>query len=242
MTDFNQVFTITKNLSILFVEDDKAFREETSDILETLFSTIDIAVDGREALDKYTTFYKNNNKYYDLIISDIRMPFLDGVNLTKEIYKLNKTQPIIIVSAHNESEYLLDLINMGIEQFLTKPLNIDNFLDVIYNCTKKINTNSNSGQNTTLINISNNFTWDINKDILLYKKEIITLSHKEILLLKLFIKNKSKVSIYDEIFNTLWEDDYASAQSLKPIVSRLRKKLSENSIESISKLGYRLIF
>ena len=96
--------TIIDTISILFVEDDKGISKKMEILLYEIFSKIEIAFDGNEALEKYCNFYKANNEYPDLIITDIRMPNMDGIELIKHIYKENANQKIIVLSAHNESE------------------------------------------------------------------------------------------------------------------------------------------
>jgi len=244
MIDFNSVFSITKNFSILYVEDDKNFREETCDILYTLFGNVDIAVDGEEALADYQSYYEKHQKYYDMVISDISMPKMDGVELSKEIYKLNKKQLIIIISAHGESQYLLELINIGIEQFLTKPLDINNILTIFYNASQKILESNEEKVDTNIVDLNEEFYWH-KKDSLLYCKDsLVKLSKKEILLMILLIKNRDRITTFEEIFNALWEDESyrVTASTLKPIIFNLRKKLPTQKIQSVSKVGYRLNF
>lgn len=244
MIDFNAVFNITKNFTILYVEDDKNFREETCDILYTLFGNVDVALDGEQALISYQSYYKENSKYYDMVISDISMPNMNGVELAKEIYKLNRKQLIIIISAHGESHYLLDLVNIGIEQFLSKPLDINNILNIFYTASQKIVESSPLEIETKMVSLNDGFYWN-KEDSLLYKNDnLVKLSKKEILLMKLLVKNKDRITTFEEIFNNLWEEEAyrVSASTLKPIIFNLRKKLPEQKVQSVSKVGYRLNF
>ena len=121
----------TKNLNILFVEDDTDFRKEFSELLLDIFPKVTSAVDGLHALNKYKEFHETTNSYYDLIISDIKMPNLDGVELIDSIYKIKEDQLVIILSARNEFNYLLPLVNLGIHQFFTKPIDFSSFLEDI---------------------------------------------------------------------------------------------------------------
>lgn len=244
MVDYNEVLSLTKGLKVLFVEDDKNFRKETSDVLKNLFYKLDISVDGRDALEKYTLYHEKNGLFYDIVITDIKMPNMDGIELTKELYKLNPNQPVVIVSTYNEVKYLMDLINIGVDQFIVKPLEFDNVLEVIYSISKNISHQTPNIKEEIIIELNNSYYWDMDKMLLFYNDDIVNLTLRELLLMKLFIKNKNKVSSYDEIFNIIWEDNIylASVQSLKPIVSRLRKKIPFQKIESVSGLGYRLLF
>lgn len=244
--NFEKVFKNTNQLSILFIEDNQKFRQETTEIFNQIFKKVDIASNGEDALIQYNKFFQENNHHYDLIISDICMPIIDGVALTKQIYNINPEQIVIILSAHTESKYLLEFVNLGVEHFLLKPIDYEHMLKVFYNTSIKILTkNDNSQTDSKIIQLGQNYYWD-NKNNNLFHKDhtLIKLTHKELLLMELFIKNGRKITAVEEIFNLLWEDntEMANKENLKPIISRLRKKITLLPIESIYNLGYRLIF
>ncbi len=240
MTDYNIVYETTKDLNVLFVEDDKNLREETTDVLNNLFKSLDTSVDGKEGLIQYNKFFNEHKKFYDIVVADINMPHLNGIELTKEIYKLNSEQPIVIVSAHNEPRYLLELINIGIKQFLTKPLEYDNILEVFHTIANDIVPIEE--EESSIVSLGENLIWDKDQNLLIENDVEIELTNRELLLMKLFIKNNNRVSTYEEIFSLLWEEEFtiSSPQLLKPVISRLKKKVPSLIINSISKLGYRL--
>ncbi len=121
-----------KDLTVLYVEDSDIVRESTLCMLEEFFSNIHWAKEGEEGLHKYEKFYRENNHYYDLIITDINMPKMNGIEMSRSILRLNEEQTILVVSAHNESDYLLRLINMGISHFILKPIEISQFQKMIF--------------------------------------------------------------------------------------------------------------
>ncbi len=110
---------LTNKLNVLYVEDEKESREQISDIFKLLFHSLDTAFDGEDALEKY------NIKPYDIVITDINMPRMNGIELTKRIKIQNPAQNIIIISAHNDSDYLLQAINLGIDNFIIKPVQME---------------------------------------------------------------------------------------------------------------------
>jgi CheY-like chemotaxis protein len=106
-------------LSILYVEDDLVLQEATKLLFEVIFKTVYVASDGEEGLQLYKEFEP------DIVISDILMPKMSGIDMSQKVREINEEQPIIVVSAYNEVEYLMELIEIGIDQFLMKPLKED---------------------------------------------------------------------------------------------------------------------
>jgi len=123
----------TKNLTLLYVEDDKNTREEFGEILNVLFNNVVVAIDGLDGLEKF----KSND--IDLIITDINMPKMNGVKMTEQIMLLDKEANIIILSAHNESKYLIDTIKLKVAAFLLKPLSTQQFTTTLFEVVKEIN-------------------------------------------------------------------------------------------------------
>lgn len=243
MVDYNKVFDLTKNLTVLYFEDDISFQKETTKIFEELFFKVDVVSNGIEGLNKYKEYYQKENKAYDLLITDLNMPHMNGIELVKEIYIIKKEQPIIVISAHDESKYLFELINIGIEQFLIKPLDFDILLKVFYDVSYKIVEGSNYKETVKFVPLKNKYSWDIEKFILLKEEKVIKLTKKETLFLALLIKNKDKISTNQEIINYIYEEPHlVSHDSLKTLISRLRKKIPNQTIDSIYSFGYRLIF
>jgi DNA-binding response OmpR family regulator len=117
MSILNELNHFAKNYSILIVEDQKELNNELVEICQLFFRQVDSAINGKEALLKF----KNNLGKYDIVLSDITMPEMDGIDLSREIKRLNRTQNIIILSAHNKKEHLIELIDIGISQFISKP-------------------------------------------------------------------------------------------------------------------------
>ncbi len=136
--DFQKVYQYTKKLNVLYVEDDEKLLEETKDILEDFFASVDTAVNGKDGLIKYQEYKEKNFTYYDLIITDINMPIMDGMGLIKEIKTINEEQNIIVISAYNESSRLIDLIHEGITNFVMKPLSPPQLMEMLYKTAKII--------------------------------------------------------------------------------------------------------
>lgn len=252
MTDnlnFVTVYKETSTLNILFVEDDVNFQKETLEVFSQLFKNVSVANNGKEALDIYNQHYDTTNTYFDLVISDINMPLLNGVELTKELYKINQDQLIIILSAHNESEYLIELINLGIKQFLMKPLEIEKLLALFFNTAKEINdtkqlNSSNNLEQNSILSLSDDYKWDKESKTLSKNGTFIKLTNYETSILQHLIENSPRIIASEEILNCVWKDKQFDVHEnvVKSTIHRIRQKTPGLFLENISKLGYRLIF
>ncbi len=113
---------ISSGISLLVAEDENDVQKYLVKFLSRFFDNIDTAENGAEALEKY------KNKKYDIVITDIKMPKMDGLSLISEIREIDKNQPIIVLSAHNDSDILIELLNDGVSGFILKPIAMNKVL------------------------------------------------------------------------------------------------------------------
>ena len=232
--NFKTLEKLSKNFSILYVEDDDVLRDRTKVVFDNLFQQVDTAFDGLNGFKKYQSYYEHHLKYYDIVITDIQMPNLNGIELTKKILLTNKEQKVIVVSAYDDKKYLLDLIHIGVEAFIEKPISSTNVTNVLYDVCKSLNNNK-------LIELQNNYTYDLSASTLFLKNIKVTLSDNESKLLKLLMENNNQAFNCIEIFNYLYfnePDKDFSQDSIKSLVKRLRKKVPENFITNTQQVGY----
>jgi PAS domain S-box-containing protein len=121
----NQLSLLSKGMCILYVEDEVLIRENTKLLLETIFPCVETASNGMEGLTLY------QRKQYDIVLTDILMPEMNGVTMVKKIKEINPNQSIIITSACEESNYMLELINLGVAQFLLKPIQTEHMIKIV---------------------------------------------------------------------------------------------------------------
>lgn len=131
---FDEVYAYTQDLSVLYVEDEEDVRRTIIRLLGNYYRTIDVAKDGREGLE----YYKDSlqTKPYDIVLSDINMPHLNGLEMLKEIRALKDDQTVVFLSAHHEKAYIADARKMGVDYFMHKPINLDEFTKVLYDSAK----------------------------------------------------------------------------------------------------------
>lgn len=138
MAGAKELLSYSKELRILYVEDDDKLREDTLRLLSTFFGRVSVAINGKEALELY------DSNTFDMVISDYTMPEMDGLELTRKIKEINGEQIVIILSAHDEPQYVEDLREAGINDFIFKPLNIQQFIDTMYSNCKAIHDKKNT--------------------------------------------------------------------------------------------------
>lgn len=132
MSKINQLSPFTRTLRLLFVEDEQLVREQLSELLQYFFYDVTTAVNGKDGLEKF------QNESFDLIITDITMPQMDGIEMVQEIRKTNEHIPIIFISQHNESNILLECINLYIDGYVLKPINYEDLLNAIDKALVKV--------------------------------------------------------------------------------------------------------
>lgn len=245
MTDYTKLYELTKDLTVLLAEDFEPLRDEMKSVLRDFFKTVDSASDGREALQIYLDAYRTeeNASGYDLVISDIRMPIMDGIELTKAIYKQNEHQPIIILSAHTETEYLLELINIGVAQFVTKPLQHSTLLEALNDvCGKLKKMPVESPEiDTGYIPLDTMHLWDKQKHQLKKSEHVIDLPPQEHQMLRLLCEQDEAVCTNQDIIDHFHQWGMTiEEENIRKIIFKLRKKLPENVVKSIYGLGYKL--
>ncbi len=240
MFDPMMLYNESKHLSILMVEDHASLRTRIVEILSDFFDKVDEAENGVDALEKYSAYKQIHGKYYDLIISDIQMPQMNGIDLTAELYSINEEQPIVILSAHQDAQYLLALINFGVAQFITKPIEQDQMLQTLHNVCKKINKTPPPTQ-AGLIAIADDCIWNSNTKTLKNNCKEITLTKHEIYFMEILSMNIDKVCSTDDILNYFFLNNVdINAENIRSSITRLRKKLPKESITSVYGLGYKL--
>lgn len=243
MMNSQELVENAKNLKLLFAEDHEELREATGEILNTFFQEVDSVANGEEAIELYT---KRVPSYYDIVLTDIKMPKLNGVLLTEAIYNIDPKQTIIVLSAHDESDYLLPLINLGIERFVKKPIDYQELMEVLTNAAKKINLHDNNSteENTSssFIHLNDTCKYDKVKKLLYIDGKTIYLTKYEIIFFALLTQNLGKIYSNEDIvayYESLGE--IIDPQNIRKLVSKLRKKVPADLIESIYGVGYRLV-
>ncbi|MCX6074524.1 MAG: response regulator [Campylobacterales bacterium] len=127
-----QLSEYAKGMSVLYVEDEILIRTNTALLLESIFTNVITAPNGREGL----TLFEENT--FDIVITDILMPEMNGVVMIRKMKEINASQHFIVTSACEDSSSLLDLINLGVAQFLLKPIQSEQIIRILLEVVKNI--------------------------------------------------------------------------------------------------------
>jgi len=218
-----------KTLTILYAEDEEGIRRKITDSLKYYVKDVIEAKDGEEALKLYS------EKKPDIIFTDIMMPHKNGVEFVKAVREKDKLTPIVIITAHTEKEYLLSVVDMHLEHYLVKPINLKNLKETLKKCLDVISKNRSIASE-----LFDGYSYDFDNKILSYQGKEIKLSKKEIDFFELLFLNRHRVVTYSEIENYVWKDEVMSEDALKSLVRNLRHKLPKEHIVNLSGVGYRL--
>jgi len=129
------LLSISKDIRILYVEDNTDARESMLLMLSNFFSDIVISVNGEDGLEQF------NNSTFDLILTDINMPKMNGIEMIKAIRKISKNIPIIILSAADEIKTISKTKKSSIDGLLTKPIDTSQLIDMLLTQINQINQN-----------------------------------------------------------------------------------------------------
>lgn len=236
-TQIAQLRKYTKSMTILLAEDYLVLQNSLQKIFSFLFLEVAVASDGVEALELYKR-KMSDKKSYDILLSDIAMPNMNGVNLTKNVKALNPEQIVIIFSAHQDSNYLLDLINLDVRRFILKPISLKSLLDELIFACRAIYDEKNL---SNIIMLDNHISYYKNERKLFIDDSQVRLSNIEELILELFIRNINQSVSNDEIVNYLYLNAIdMEAENVRKTLYKLRKKLPETLIQNIHAIGYKL--
>lgn len=132
MESLNYLENSARDITILYVDDEHELLEETKQLLKKLFNVVDTAHNGQEGLELY------QSKQHDLVITDIKMPVMDGVDMIRGIQKIKSDQLIIVTSAYDFSDHLHPFLEHDVTTYLSKPFVLKDLLDALASLTRKI--------------------------------------------------------------------------------------------------------
>ena len=225
--------------SILLVEDEENLHEALKLNLELEGYEISSAYDGAAALKAF------NAEYFDLIILDVMLPEMDGINVTETIRLKNNEIPILILSAKNSSADRVLGLKKGADDYLTKPFNLEELLlriNKLIEKNKKIQDKETVGDTYSFGKNAIDFKA---QEAITFNEQKIQLSKKEVMLLKLLIENKNEVVPREKILQAVWGYNvYPTTRTIDNFILNFRKYFEEDSrnpryFHSVRGVGYK---
>lgn len=216
--------------NVLLIEDDRPLNKAISVYFKKEKFYVLSSFSGQEALD---ILFQNN---LDLIILDINLPDLSGFDLIEQIKIINSNIPILILSACDLDSAILHGFNLGAEDYVTKPFNIE----ILH---KKINVILKRNTKNTFYKDDHLF-FDKNTSKLVIDNKEIKLTPLEFKLLSLFLENQNQIILKETIIEKIWDsnENYVDEHTLLVNISRLRNKIEDDKhhyIKTVYGLGYR---
>ncbi len=226
MDETNDLLNILSTKKVLYAEDEPSVAKNTIETLELFFEKVVHVSDGQDALDEFS--YNS----YDVLILDICMPNMDGIEAITKIREFDHKVPIVILSAFNQQEYLWRAVELKIIKYLTKPYTTESFMDALEKvCLELVD------YHIDLV-LTPQHTYDVSRKVVLHKGVAIRLSKNESRFLEYLIHRKNQIVSFDELYEYIWEFEEPSKEAVKSVVKELRKKIDKDFIKNVYGVGY----
>lgn len=219
-----------EQLNVLYVEDQQNIKEKTVEALEFMSMKVVSVSNGVEALEQYKT-----NKP-DIIITDIEVPKLNGLDLISKIRQHDNEIQIIILTECSDIKYCLKACELNLVKYLLQPVALKDLKEALVLCENNISYIKDTRDKY----FNDKDYYSLIHKCLYVNEKVIRLDHHERNFLELLLKNHTRVVPYEELENKIWNNKMSSA-AVRSLVRNLRKKLPKNAIENISKIGYKIV-
>lgn len=252
-----------ENLSILYVEDEEGTRDHLLYYLENSFKKVWVATTGTEGL---ALFQKEPT--IDLVISDIHMPKMDGLEMLRKIKQINPKVACLLTTAYNDQAYLIEAIELGVISYVVKPIDISTLFEklrfaheTIYEHKRLRLLHEKMSALHTLdmhtfskafdraleeitckevpIHLCGTFYYDFCTKKIITHENSIALSHQEIKFLEYLITHKNEIVPYSTLMHHM-SAHHPSLDLLRTIVKSIRKKTTKEIINNLSGVGYKI--
>jgi DNA-binding response OmpR family regulator len=221
---------LLRNLDALYVEDDAVLREDTAALLRGFFRDLVVASDGSEALRIFDT------RQIHLVITDLRMPNMNGLELTAAIRERDPHITVFITSAYAETSELLEAMRLNLADYLVKPLSWPRLKDALARSAERI-----LAEGRLYTQFDDETSYCITDDFLRRGSELAHLTRHEKALLDLLLKHRGQWLNKERILQQIYTDDErGSDAALKNLILRLRQKIGSNHIANMYGMGFML--
>lgn len=213
-------------MKILLLEDEQMLSEAIHEYLLSLGHRVALYFDGSEALEVL------KKETFDLLILDINVPGIDGLDLLEQLHSLKIRPPAIYISALVDIEGISRAYDLGCYDYLKKPFHLKELAlridKVMQSCTIPQNH----------LRLSKSYAYDASTSTLMCDNVTQTLTKRQLQIIDLLARNRGRVVDFDQFRNYVWDEEYVDNATIRAEVSRLKKSLKEDFIQNIRALGY----
>lgn len=213
-------------MKILLLEDEQMLSEAIHEYLLSLGHRIELFFDGSEALEAL------KKETFDLLILDINVPGIDGLDLLEQLHVLKIRPPVIYISALVDIEGISRAYDLGCYDYLKKPFHLKELAlridKVMQSCTIPQNH----------LRLSKSYAYDASTSTLMCNNVTQTLTKRQLQIIDLLARNRGRVVDFDQFRSYVWDEEYVDNATIRAEVSRFKKSLKEDFIQNIRALGY----
>jgi len=224
---------------ILIIEDDMAINEMVKNYLTKDGFIVTTAFDGEEGIVKYL------NNDFDLVVLDLMMPKLDGME-TMRMIREKSSVPILIMSAKDSDVDKAIGLGLGADDYISKPFSMIEISARIKAIIRRATKYSNNDKKEEALVKIGNITIDVDNFVVIKNNKIIQLTSKEFEILKLFIQNPNRVFTKAQMYSSVWKEEYYGDDNVINVhMRRLREKIEDDPsnpqyIKTLWGIGYKL--
>lgn len=219
-----------KDIHVLYAEDEEFIKDNVTEALRFMEMKVTAVSNGKEA---YNAYLKSKP---DIIIADIEMPYLNGLELAEKIRQEDTQTQIIIATAYTNTEYFLKAVELNLVKYLLKPISLMDLKNALMLCVKNLEIQYENRNHC----FNDKDYYNLKQRCLYVNGKVQRLDYHEREFLELLLKNHDRVVTYEQMEKQVWEDNMSSA-AVRSLVRNLRKKLPLNVIENVSKIGYKIM-
>lgn len=219
-------------MKILLIEDNIQISKNIIRFLSLNNIFCDSSLDGKEGL------YKALTTYYDVIILDINLPLMNGLDVLKAIRERQKDNQIIMLTSNSLKEDIIEGLNLWADDYMTKPFDFDELLARLHTLNRR-----NLKNKSNIIHFWIDYSLDIEKTQVKKWNEIIKFSNLEFNLLKYLLQNQQKTISRQELYEKVWGEfdwDIMFSKTIDVYIWYLRKKLDSQIIQTVKWVGYKI--
>ena len=219
---------------ILIVEDEPISLEMLSKTLKEDYDVL-TADNGKKGFELYKKFNPH------IIISDLNMPIMNGIELIQKIRELDQNSKIIITTFKDDVQTLLQATELKLFKYLIKPIDFTTLKNIIKESIEELNRFNTVALD--IINISPTLIWKTSEFELFSNNQIVKLTPKEKKVLNLLLQKPNQVFTYNEIIYEVWEknNEAGDRKTLKTMITGLRKKIKDVEINNVYGYGYKIV-